>query len=335
MSASENVMVGDLIASSPATLLAIQTERASRIRRVIEHLAMQGGRAYFHWHPETGLTRNTGQRRSTSSGTSLPHFLLQIEDIILDAVYVIEDASLEDDSVEPLLRALVERLAGTPSTVVLLSGQAIHLPESLSSVALVINPDGQRSQIEACTTPLSQRLVGQRVMTIALAKEERARLQESLQNQDAAKTPSKQVYHSKASGVDNWKAVSGALAPHAQAVQEASFLEYFSPEKCQLGLPGFHRLRQEVGLNESWLIDGATGCGRSLVPFVAAEALDCGVNRLDGAGLVAQGALCSDRRDPQSVRSASSIHVPGSDLVRSNPGFPLGTSPTNRLVELR
>ena len=195
-------MVGDLITSSLTTLLAIQTERSSWIRRVIEHLATQGGRAYFHWHPETGLTRNTGQRRSNSPGTSLPHFLLQIEDLILDAVYVIEDASLEDDSVEPLLRALVERLTGTPSTVVLLSKQAPDLPESLSNVALVINSDEQRSQIEASATPLGQRLVGQRVMTIALAKEDRALLQESLQNQDPSTATTKQVYHSKASGVD-------------------------------------------------------------------------------------------------------------------------------------
>ncbi|MDC0503572.1 hypothetical protein OAN94_04785 [Verrucomicrobiales bacterium] len=52
-------------------------------------------------------------------------------------------------------------------------------------------------------------------------------------------------------------------------MEDVRFLEYFSPEKNQLGLPGLHRLRQEVGLDESWFIDGAgaantvTTCSRS------------------------------------------------------------------------
>ena len=171
-----------------------------------------------------------------------------------------------------------------------LSKEPRHLPDSLTNSAIVINSDEQGSQIEESAAPLSQRLVGQLVMTVALAKEDGLRLQESLQNQDDPDTPTSQVYSSNASGVDERKAVSSGFATHVQAVQDVGFLEYFSPEKCQLGLPGLHRLRQEVGLDESWFIDGAAGCGRSLVPFVAEETLNCGVIRLDSAGLVAQGS---------------------------------------------
>ena len=143
-----------------------------------------------------------------------------------------------------------------------LSKEPRHLPDSLTNSAIVINSDEQGSQIEESAAPLSQRLVGQRVMTVALAKEDGLRLQESLQNQDDPDTPTSQVYSSNASGVDERKAVSSGFATHVQAVQDVGFLEYFSPEKCQLGLPGLHRLRQEAGLDEFWFIDGAAGGGR-------------------------------------------------------------------------
>lgn len=93
--------------------------------------------------------------------------------------------------------SLVEGLTGTSSTLVFLFKEPRHLPDSLTNSAIVINSDQQGSQIEESAAQLSQRLVGQRVMTVALAKEDRLRLQESLQNKDDPDAPTSQVYDSK------------------------------------------------------------------------------------------------------------------------------------------
>jgi hypothetical protein len=133
-------------------------------------------------------------------------------------------------------------------------------------------------------------------MTMALPHEERSRLQQSL---DHGEANADQFYHANCSGKDAWKALLGALAPHATAVLDAPFLEYLSKEKPPPSLPGFQRFRdalrrlpmtgeKKVPL---WFIDGLPGCGRAIAPLVAAEALDCGVLRLNGAELVAQRAI--------------------------------------------
>lgn len=301
----ENAMFGDVLDSVEGpTLLAVQTSRARRLTRVIEHLSASQGLAFIHWHPKAGVTRNTGQRRTTSLQRGLTHFLLQMEEIILDAVYVIEEPSFEEDeaSVSALLLDWIERLEATSSKVVLLSEGALALPDSLASKCLSLSQDEIRAPLEAQAVPFRKALVGQHVMTVSLDKEDRARLQGSLapHGEDTDMVAPNQVYRSKASGGGTWKALTEALVPHAKAVQEARFLEYFAPEKCQLALPGFQRLRQEVGLEGTCFVDGTAGCGRSLVPFVAAEALGCGVLRFDGAALVEQ----SSEHDGEAIRKA-------------------------------
>ncbi len=207
-------------------------------RQLIATHCIELGLALFHWHPTLGFFKSTGKRRLQMEAIPLTHFLLQLDEIIVDAVFLIDEPGLELEAPANAqwLALLATRCRNSGSIVVVMEPSGdVEGPE-------VYRPQDRVAPFAGACVPMRDWFCGQRVVAMSLGAEDRAKLQASLKSR--SDEDERTVFQSTR-GTHEAAAVASILASRAESVDDDGLLECFRPEGVPKGLPDISGLRLE------------------------------------------------------------------------------------------